>query len=86
MKKIMIIIPLAYVSSFGNMQPKQGTFKTEYFYINNPKVTEQRVKECQIMNEMTFAIERDCANAKIAFRRVNRKKATSDFIHQNFLK
>jgi hypothetical protein len=68
------------------MQIKQGTFKTEYFYTNNLKITEKRIKECQIMNEMTFAIERDCENAKTAFRRSKRNKANSDFINQNFLK
>jgi len=85
MKKIMIIIPLIYINSFGDVELKSGTFKTKYFYINNPNITEKRVEECKTMNEMTFAIERDCENAKIVFRRSKRNKANSDFIHKKFL-
>ncbi len=91
MKKIIILIILISINSNAETYLKKETFKTTYFYLKNPKITEKRVEECKTLNEMTFAIERDCENAKIAFRRSKkykdkRNKANRDFIKQNFLK
>jgi len=79
MKKIMIIIPLIYINSFGDVELKSGTFKTKYFYINNPNITEKRVEECKTMNEMTFAIEKDCSNALSAKRHIKLYKKTKKY-------
>ena len=68
MKKTISLMLLANTISFGNALIKEGTFKTRYYYENNPKVTEARVKECETLNEMTFSIEKDCQNAFRAYR------------------
>lgn len=74
MKKIMIAIPLICVVSYGNVFSKEGTFKTKYFYSKSLKIAEERVEECKTLNEMRFVIERDCENAKTAFRRSRKYK------------
>jgi len=85
MNKIIMCIILLNTISYGNEFLKEGTFKTMYYYGTNLKIAEKRAKECQTLNEMTFAIERDCENAKIAFNRANRSKASRNFVKQNFL-
>jgi len=86
MNKIIMFVILFNTISHGNEFLKEGTFKTTYYYATNLKIAEKRAKECQTLNEMTFAIERDCENAKNAFRRSKRNKANNDFINQNFIK
>jgi len=89
MKKTMILIPLICAMGYGNDFLREGTFKTVYYYENNFKIAEKRVEECKTLNEMTFAIEKDCDNAKTAFRRSKkykdkRNKASRDFINQSW--
>jgi len=86
MNKIIMFAILINTISYGNQLRKEGIFKTMYYYGTNLKVAEKRAKECQTLNEMTFAIERDCENAKIAFNRANRSKARREFIKQDFLR
>ena len=84
--KIIILLVFIFINSYGNTFLKEGTFKTVYYYGTNLKIAEKRVEECKILNEMTFAIERDCDNAKRAVNHASRRKNNSDFINQNFLK
>ena len=85
MNKLIMFVILLNAVSHGNEFLKEGTFKTTYYYTANLKIAEKRAKECQTLNEMTFAIERDCENAKNVLKCSKRRKSTSDFIHKSFL-
>ena len=85
MKKIILSTTLIYISSCSQAFGAE-TFKTRYFYENNPKVTEARVKECKTLNEMTFGIEKDCQNAFKAYRynRMSGKSAINKNVFDDF--
>ncbi len=72
-KIIIASMILLVFNSYGE-EMLQGIFKTVYYYENNSKIAEARVKECKTLNEMTFAIEKDCANAKRAKKKRSKQK------------
>lgn len=68
-----------------NIETKEENYKTVSYYSKHKTEREKKFKECEKAEVSTYAKDAECDNALRA-KQLERRKNSSAFIHQDFLK